>query len=164
MVSNELFASMAPALATEVVEFAQNTDKKLYQAVLEAVAAVRRLRPVFLDRQPQAERTKLILSTLKRKDMGLIADNLIRHWLLSKHPAILCDFLNALGIKNDKGVVETLPGSVGDGQLKSAIDSLLAKHPNDVVAVYLNAFNQFNQAGWSNLDAQLKEDIRLMVG
>jgi NADPH-dependent 7-cyano-7-deazaguanine reductase QueF-like protein len=44
------------------------------------------------------------------------------------------------------------------------VDLLIAKYPAESVAVYLNAFNQFNQAGWANLDEILKSDPRLKLG
>ena len=163
MLSHELFGSMAVETATEIVEFAHETDKKLYRAVLEAVASFRKFRPVFLERQSRAERNPTLIGALKRPEMGLIADNLIRHWLLEKHSPMLAEFLTSLGITNDKGVVEQLPNSVGEAPLKSAVDGLLAKYPADAVTIYLNAFNQFNQAGWENLDAQLKQDPRLQL-
>lgn len=155
---------MSPALATDVVEFAHANDKKLYRATMEAVASVKKLRAVFLERQSRTERNPIIIAALKRPEMAMIADNLIRHWLLEKHGSMLGEFLNALGIANNKGVVEQLPASVGDVPLRTGVDTLLAKYPPEVVAVYLHAFNQFNQAGWANLDAILKNDVRLMVG
>lgn len=164
MFSYELFKSMSPELAADVLEFAHDNDKKLYRATLEAVASVKKLRTVFLERQSPSDRAPIMLTALKRPEMTMIADNLIRHWLLGKHGAMLSDFLNALGISNNKGVVEQLPGSVGDAPLRTGIDTLLAKYPTQIVAVYLHAFNQFNQAGWANLDGVLKQDVRLMVG
>ena len=77
---------------------------------------------------------------------------------------MLADFLNALEIKNDKGVVEDLPASVEDTKVQAAVESILAKYPHEVVAVYLNAFNDMNEAGWANLKAMLEADSRLQLG
>ena len=38
-----------------------------------------------------------------------------------------------------------------DAKLKPAIETLLAKYPPEAVAVYLNAFNDMNDANWANL-------------
>ncbi|HAM71275.1 MAG TPA: hypothetical protein DCM86_06495 [Verrucomicrobiales bacterium] len=155
---------MTPGLGIEVIEFAHENDRKLYRACLEAVASFRKVRPVFLERQPRAERNPFILGTLKRPELAMIADNLIRHWLLEKHGPMLGEFLTSLGIENTRGMVEQLPPQVEEAPLRSAVNLLLAKYPAETVAVYLNAFNQFNQAGWSNLDDLLKNDSRLQVG
>ena len=77
---------------------------------------------------------------------------------------MLVDFLNALGIAHEKGVVEDLPGEMDDAKLKPAIDLLLGKYPHEVVAVYLNAFNDMNAANWPNLKAALENDSRLQLG
>lgn len=161
MFSHELFGAMSADQGAEILEFAYQTDKKLYKAVLEAVAVARKVRPVFLERQSRAERSPFVLTALRRPELGMIADNLIRHWLLAKHGAMLSEFLTSLGIQNNQGVVEQLPETVGDVPLRTAVGSLLAKYPAEAVSIYLHAFNQFNQAGWGNLDTLLKEDARL---
>ena len=51
-----------------------------------------------------------------------------------------------------------------DAKLKSAIDALLAKYPPEAVAVYLNAFNDMNEANWANLKTMLGSDARLQLG
>jgi ABC-type sugar transport system substrate-binding protein len=61
-------------------------------------------------------------------------------------------------------VVDDLPATVDDEKLKAAIENLLAKHPPEVVAVYLNAFNDMNEASWANLKTMLENDPRLQVG
>jgi len=51
-----------------------------------------------------------------------------------------------------------------DVKLKSAIETLLAKYPPEAVAVYLNAFNDMNEANWANLKSILESDPRLQLG
>ena len=41
---------------------------------------------------------------------------------------------------------------------------LLAKYPPEVVAVYLNAFNDMNEVEWPNLKTMLESDPRLQLG
>ena len=127
----------------------------------EAVATHRKLRPVFLERMSRTERSPLIFGSLKRPELSLIADNLLRSWLLGKHSSMLAAFLTNLGIPNKDGAVDELPESVGEAPLRSSINTLLAQYPPEAVAIYLNAFNQFNGAAWSNLDELLKTDARL---
>src|SRR3954453_10729268 len=146
MKSHQILAGMSPTLATDVLEFAFAEDKKLYRAALEAVAQARKVRTVFLERQPRTERNVSMLSFLSRPALDVVSDNLLRAWLLKKHAAVRPDFLDALKIPHEKGVVEDLPQTVDDGALGSAIDTLLAKHPPELVAVYLHAFNDMNEA------------------
>ncbi len=162
--SHELFGFMSPALANEILNFTFESEKPTYRAVLQAVAEAKKLRPVFLERQSRVERNATILSSLARPNGDVAAATLLRTWLVKKHTGMLVDFLNALEIPNEEGVVEDLPKSVDDAKLKIAVDTLLAKHPAEAVAVYLNAFNAMNEANWPNLKTILEGDARLQLG
>jgi hypothetical protein len=164
LTSHELFGFMSPALANEILNFAYESDKPTYKATMSAVAQARRLRPVFLERQPRPQRQVTMISTLARPGLEAIAGGLIRAWLVQKQKPMLVDFMNALGIPNKDGVVEDLPATMDDAKLKSAIETLLAKHPPEVAAVYLNAFNDMNEASWPNLKTMLEGDARLQLG
>jgi hypothetical protein len=155
---------MSPNLALEILTYAFESDKPLYRATLQAVAEARKVRPVFLERQPRTERHTQMLSTLARPSLEMVTANLIRAWLVKKHKNMLVDFLNALGIQHNDGVVEDLPESMSDEKLKPAIDALLAKYPPEAVAVYLHAFNDMNEANWPNLKTMLESDPRLQLG
>jgi hypothetical protein len=164
LTSHELIGFMSLNLANDILNFAHESDKPTYKATLQAVAQVRHLRPVFLERQPRAQRHAAMISTLSRPSLDAVAGGLVRAWLLKKHKAMLVDFLNALEIKNEEGVVENLPAGMDDAKLKAAIETLLAKYPPEAVAVYLNAFNEMNEANWANLKALLASDPRLQLG
>ena len=103
-------------------------------------------------------------SSLAKPNLEMAAGNLIRIWLLKKYKGMLVDFLNALEIKNEDGVVEDLPEAMDDAKLKGAVDILLTKYPPEAVSVYLNAFNDMNEANWANLKALLEGDSRLQLG
>ncbi|HPY31620.1 MAG TPA: hypothetical protein PK236_13150 [Verrucomicrobiota bacterium] len=155
---------MSPPLAAEILTFTFEAEKPTYKATLAAVAEARKLRPIFMARQPRAQRDATILATLTRPSLDVAAATLIRTWLLKKHQAMLVDFLNLLEIPHEDGVVETLPEGVDDDKLKAAVDQLLAKYPPEVVAVYLNAFNDMNEVNWQTLATLLAEDKRLQLG
>jgi hypothetical protein len=164
MTANDLFAAMSPQLAVRILEDVHTNDRDLYRAGLQAIAQARKVRPVFLERQPRAERHRTMASALARTDLQLIAGNLLSGWLVKTQSALLIDFLDALKIKHEQGVVEDLPKTVGDADLKNAVNLLLGKYPPETVALYLHAFYSMNEANWPNLDAMLHEDDRLMLG
>jgi hypothetical protein len=164
LTSHELLGFMSPNLALEIVTFAFESDKPLYRAALNAVAEARKLRPVFLERQPRAQRHADMLATLTRPVMDAVTGNLIRGWLLKKHKAMLVDFLDALGIAHKDGVVEDLPESMDDAKLQAAVGKLLDKYPPEVVAIYLNAFNEMNEVEWPNLKQMIESNPRLQLG
>lgn len=155
---------MSPALANDIITFTFENEKSAYRATLNAVAESRHVRGVFLERQPKAQRHATMASALAKPNLELAAGNLIRIWLLKKYKGMLVDFLNALEIKNEDGVVEDLPKTMDDAKLKVAIENLLGKYPPEAVAVYLNAFNDMNEANWANLKSLLENDSRLQLG
>ncbi len=161
LTAHELLGFMSPQLAAEILEYAHQSEKELYKATLAAVAQARRVRPVFLERQPRAERHVTMLSTLTRPALELAAGGLLRGWLLKKHTALLADFLDALGVPHKDGVVEALPETMDDATLHSAVEKVLTKHSPEVVAVYLHAFYEMNEARWPNLKTILETDPRL---
>jgi hypothetical protein len=155
---------MSPALANDILNFAYESDKPTYKATLNGVATALRVRPVYLERQPRPQRHASMISILSKPALETAAGTLLRTWLVKQQRPMLVDFLNALEIKNENGVVDELPKEIDDAKLKSAVEALLAKHPHEAAAVYLNAFNDMNEANWANLKTMLETDKRLQLG
>ncbi|MEI9961632.1 MAG: hypothetical protein WDM76_11020 [Limisphaerales bacterium] len=62
LTSHELFGFMSPSLANDILNFAYESDKPTYKALLNSIAEARKLRAVFLERQPRTQRHALIIS------------------------------------------------------------------------------------------------------
>jgi hypothetical protein len=105
-----------------------------------------------------------MIESLGRPHLEAVAITTLQTWLMKDQTAMLADFLDALGIKHDKGAVEELPKSAEDEKLRAAVEGLLAKHPHEKVAVYLRAFNDLSQANWPNLAQMLENEPRLQLG
>jgi hypothetical protein len=163
MKAYQMFAALTPDLATRILEeiFAQQKD--LYKTALAAAAQSLKVRPVFLERQPRPERNKRLAAALGHAEMNLVSANVIGAWLIKTQSAMLSEFLDALKIAHDKGVVEGLPATVEDSALTAAVESLLAKHPQEVATLYLHAFVAMNDVQWPALALMLRDDIRLQL-
>lgn len=159
-----MFAEVSPALAARIVEEVHHTDKELYRVALTAAAQARKVRPVFLERQAKAERYRAMASALARQDLNLVSGNVLSGWLVKNQKAMLTDFLGALHIAHEDGVVENLPEKVGDQDLQAAVEMLLGKYEPQIAGLYLRAFHHMNEANWPNLARILSEDVRLMLG
>jgi hypothetical protein len=164
LTSHEILGFMSPGLATEILSYAYESDKPLYRATLSAVAEARKLRPVYLERQPRPQRHTLMLTTLARPSLDAVTGNLLRTWLLKQHKTMLCDFLDALGVAHQEGVVDDLPTTMEDEKITPAVEKLLAKYPHESVAVYLQAFSEMNEVEWPKLKTALESDPRLQLG
>src|SRR5580765_7094916 len=78
LTAHELIGFMSPKLAAEILEHAHSSEKEVYKATLAAVAQARKVRPVFLERQPRVEQHNAIIATLSRPSMDLAAAGLLR--------------------------------------------------------------------------------------
>jgi hypothetical protein len=163
MTYHELFGFMSPDLAKRILEDSFSNDKALYKLTLANVANARKLRPAFYEKKPRAERDADMLSMLARPRMEEAGATLLRGWLMKTQQPMLIDFLDSLGLKHDKGVVDDFPKTLDETTLKKAIEALLAKYPREIVVVYLHAFGNMNEAGWPNLNEMLEKDERLQL-
>ena len=89
--------------------------------------------------------------------------------LLATARALAQDNAECLECHNDPEFTATRDGKtvsmfLDEAKLKAAVDLLLEKHPREAVAVYLNAFNDMNEAHWENLKTMLESDARLQLG
>lgn len=163
MTYHELFGFMSPELSKQILGDTYTNDKPLYKLTLAAVADAKKVRPAFYEKKARVERDTDMLSMLSRPRLEETGANLLRGWLMKTQTPLLIDFLNALGLKHKNGVVDDFPPTLEDAKLKKAVDEVLAKHPKEVVIVYLNAFGNMNEAGWPNLNEMLEKDERLQL-
>ncbi len=162
--SNEIFAQMPVETAGKLFSFLTEKEKPLYKATIDTLTKQRHLRPIFIERKPRVERFAWFKETLSRKTSEAVAAHLLQIWLVAEHKAVLCDFLDALGIPHENdGTVSTLPSAPPKDKLQTAVQALFDKHDPAVVAVYLHAFQAIDDKGWSSLEELLHEDDRLRL-
>ena len=155
---------MSSGLALQILEHTHQENKELYRAALASVAEMRKVRPLFFERTPRAQRHAEMVAAMGRPRLELTAANLIREWLLKKKNTMLCDFLDALGVIHKEGAADELPATMDDEKLRAAVNTLLGKYTAEEVAVYLNAFYSMNQVHWPNLEVMLQNEPKLQFG
>jgi len=164
MKAHEIYHRISPALNETLLSALFANDKPAYKATLTALGNQRKLRPVFLERKPRAERHTWMQTAMGQKVSDEIALNLLQFWLLTSQQPMLVDFLDALGITHDgKGAVEEMPESPDKEKLTAAIETLLGKYPHENVAVYLHTFQSMNDPVWAPLDEILASEPRLAL-
>ena len=161
---HEIFAHMPKTTANQLLGFLFEKEKPLYKAAIDSLAKQRKLRPVFVEKKPRDERFAWMKESLARKQNEGVAAHLLQIWLVGGHRAVLCDFLDSLGIEHDEnGTIDVLPAAPDKTALNKAIDTLFEKHDAAVVVTYLHAFQALDETGWSTLEELLKEDSRLRL-
>ena len=143
MTANEIIARMPAAAAGELLGHVLEKEKPLYKATIETLAKQRKLRPIFVERKPRAERHAWMKDALGRKQNESVAAHLLQIWLVGEHAKLLCDFLDGLGIKHDEnGTIEELPPSPAREKLLPVIDQLLEKHDAAIVRSICTLFRR----------------------
>jgi hypothetical protein len=164
MSPNDIFAQMPESTCVTILSEMFENEKPLYKNLIENLARQRKLRPVFIERKPRNERFAWIKDALGRKQNEAFAANLLQIWLVNRHSAMLCDFLDALGIKHDdNGTVENIPTQPEKPALEAAVAGLIEKYDASMVAVYLNAFQALDETGWPLLEEIIAADPRLQL-
>ncbi len=158
---HELIGFMSPKMANQILEDTQTNNREVYRALVASMAQAQKMRTVFIGRQPKERRHKGFVQVLSRAGSEEHSGNLIRGWLFKEHKDVLIVFLGKLGIEHNDGMVDDLPESISDEVLNAAVDLLIEKYEQELVAVYLTAFNASNENRWGNLDTLLAEDERL---
>ena len=160
----EIYHNISPTLNEQLLSDLFANDRPAYKATLLALGNQRKLRPIYLERKPRAERHTWMQQALGQKVSDEIALNLLQFWLLTSQQSMLTDFLNSLGIEHDgKGAVEEMPDSPSEEKLSAAITPLLEKFPEEHVAVYLHTFQSMNDPAWEPLDQILTNNPRLAL-
>jgi len=165
LTSHEIFARMPSAVGAQLFAYVQENEAALYQATIHTLAKQRKLRIVFIERKPRAERYAWLQGAIGKAQNESVAMHLLQIWLVGAQTKLLCDFLDALGISHDEqGTIDTLPSAPPKADLAKAVDTLCAKHDPGVVTVYLHTFQAMDEPGWSTLQELLAEDARLQLG
>jgi hypothetical protein len=162
--TNEIFAKMPAEVVAQIFTHLGENEKALVKATIETLCQQRKLRPIFVERKPKAERFQWIQDALGRKQNEGVAAHLLQIWLVGSQSRLLCDFLDGCGIAHDEhGTIEELPSAPAKEKLAAVVGGLLEKHDPRIVAVYLHAFQATDENGWSTLDELLAEEPRLRL-
>ena len=164
MTAYELFARLSPAETPGIMEWLQENDRPAYKTCAGLLAGRRKLRPVFVERKPKAERNAWMAENLARPANADIATEVLQSWILGAHGAMVCGFLDSLKVAHDgKGLIETLPAEPAAEEIVKAVDELFSKHPAGAVTVYLNLFVSMDMTEWPHLKSLVSTDPRLCL-
>lgn len=146
------------------LEWMRNQERNVYRAALRELAALKKLRPVYVQQKPVAEQYEWLKKMLAWKPAEMIGDHLLQVWLVRKHTKMLVTFLDKLGIQhNGQGVVDVLPDSLDPEKLKEGVDALFEQYPAGAVSLYLHMFQNQTPDGWAELQELLDNDPRITI-
>jgi hypothetical protein len=162
--TNDIFARMPASASADFFTHLGEKEKPLMKVTIETLCKQRKLRPVFVERKPRTERFAWLQDALGRKQNEGVAAHLLQVWLVGAQCALLCDFLDGLGVPHDEhGTIEEIPPAPEKAKLAEVVAGLLGKYDPGIVAVYLHTFQATDEKGWSTLEELLAEDSRLKL-
>ncbi len=162
---HEILAALSPETAFSLFRHLQTEEKATFRSSLATLTAQRRLRPVFVERKPPADRYLWMQKECGRPGNEAIAANLLHIWLAGAQKPVILQFLDTLQLPHDgEGGIDALPPEPSTDRVREAVDQLLATHPHEGVAAYLHAFQVMEPQGWASLETLLAEDPRLQLG
>ncbi len=164
MKSYTIFEKIDEETLNVFLEWMRNQERNVYRAAVAELAALKKLRPIYVRQKPVAEQFAWLKKMLAWKPAESIGDHLLQVWLVRKHTDMLVAFLDTLGIAhNGQGVVDQLPDSLDRDKLKKGIDDLFAKYPAGTVSLYLHMFQNQTPEGWAELKDALDNDPRITL-
>lgn len=164
MSPQQLLEAIGPELRNQILGYIQNDERPAYRAMMNSLAAARKLRPQFVLEKSRAQQQEWLVSQLNLKSNGPVIEQLIQIWLLKSQSQMLITFLNAVGIEHDgKGQVEELPESIEEAKATAGIEALLAAYSPKQVALYLHMFQSQRPGGWEGLTKAIETNGKVSL-
>lgn len=163
MKAHQLFLAISPELKNEIILHLDTQHRPAYNMVMNELAKLRKMRPVFLERKTQSDQHTWLIDQLRMKSNNGLAEQVIQLWLLKSQQDMLKTFLDAVGIEHKDGEVENLPEEIADDKAASGVAALLASYPADKVAVYLHMFQLQRAEGWPSVAKAIEAEPKLSL-
>jgi len=155
----QIFGDLSPEEAHEIFEELAGADRGAYRSSLSIAARRRNLRPEFLERKPRRERHEWMRDVFARPRNNDAATEILQTWLLVCHRRMLVEFLDALKIDHEDGLIAEIPAQPPG--VTAAIHALCGKYPPLITRTYLRLFQPPADNAWPELDQFLATETGL---
>jgi hypothetical protein len=163
MKAYQLIQAISPALRQEILTYIQTETREAFRTAIQQVAAQRKFRPQFIQQKNREQQAAWLAENLRLKMFDGVCEQLFQLWLLKGKTPLLAAFLDAAGIKHEKGQVDDLPEELTDEQVNAGIDAMLKENTGEQIAVYLTLFQGQRPGGWKAVGDALekREELKL---
>jgi hypothetical protein len=156
MRSNEIFSRMTPEAALAFLNEVHEQAPAVEEIALSAAAGAFRLRPVFLRRQPRKRQAEWMRQALARTAMAAVAEEVLAEYFLEYHADLLAEFLDALGLEHDKGVLKSnAPECPKPAELAKLVEKFRKGKDPGRRELLMRAFAAQTAIDWPDLEALL---------
>jgi len=164
MTAIQLLQAVGEDLRNEIIRYLQTEQRPAYRAVIQNLAAARKLRPIYVQSKSKAEQAVWLLDQMRLRSNEEVTAQILQIWLLKGQSQMLVTFLDAAGIAhNGEGEVEELPEDIDEEKADAGVTALLAAYPEKNVALYLHMFQMQKPEGFSGITAVIEKrpDLKL---
>jgi hypothetical protein len=155
MRSYQVFASMSPERATDILHVLNEKAPGIYVQAVAAASAAMKARPVYLMRQPAEKRAQAVRRALARVSANPVAGEILAVYFLECRKELLTAWLDAVGLEHDDGTLsDDAPEQPEKAKLDAAVDRFLGVDEDPDRALLLAAFAAQDAIEWPDLDAR----------
>ncbi len=158
MRSYQVFATMSPERAREVLKAISEAAPAAFSQAVAVASAALRARPVFLMRQPFGKRADAVRRTLSRVAASDLAEELLAVYFLQCRKPLLLEWLDLVGLEHEEGALKhEAPPSPPASVLGKAVRSYRkGEDPADRELLH-KAFAAQTAIDWPDLEKLLAE-------
>jgi hypothetical protein len=158
MRTNEIFSRMTPDEALAFLDEVHREAPRVEEIALSAAAAAFRLRPVFLRRQPRKRQAEWMRQALARNALANVAEEVLAEYFLEYHNDLLAEWLDALGIEHEKGILKTeAPACPNPADLAKLVSEFRQGKEPQRRELLMRAFAAQSAIDWPDLEALLQK-------
>jgi hypothetical protein len=157
MRSYQVFASMSPERAVEMMRVLAEEVPAVFAQAIAAASVAMKARPVYLQRQPFEKRVEAARRALSRVTSNPVAGEVLAVYFLECRKELLVEWLDAVGLEHEEGTLEA-DAPPPPPELRKAVERFLAADDDPDRRLLLAAFAAQEAIDWPDLEALLAAD------
>jgi len=153
----QVFASMAPDRAAEVLGVLAEKAPAAYTSALAAASAAMKSRPKFLARQAASRRAEAVRRCLSRVVANDLAGEILATYFLDCRKELLIEWLDAVGLEHEEGILTAdAPPEPAAEEIRKRVQGFLEGEGREDRQLLLRAFAAQDAVEWPTLEAALQ--------
>jgi hypothetical protein len=156
MKPHQVFARLSPERALALLSKVQERLPAVYTQAVGAACVTLKARPQFMMKQSPEKRAQFVRQALSRFAAAPIAEELLAAYFLEVRRDLLTEWLDALGIPHENGVLKNdNPAQPAREALEAAVAKFRSGADPEDRQLLLEAFAAQGAVDWPALDALL---------
>jgi hypothetical protein len=157
MRAHQVFAAMSPERAVALMGTLREHAPLAFAQALAVASAAMRARPVYLAKRPLEKQAEAARRAFARVSAADAAEQILATYFLECRTPLLEEWLDALGLAHEKGVLtDDSPEAPDSKKLGAAVEAFRAGDDPEEREILLQAFAAQTAIDWPELDALIE--------